>query len=59
MRVLLSNPRWERRLLRFVELSGVGRVMEDGADVGEARASRTNEWIAWEAEEGVARDAHN
>jgi hypothetical protein len=30
IRVLLSNPRWEKRLLRFQELSGVGRVMEDG-----------------------------
>ena len=28
--VLLSNLRWERRLLRFLELSGVGRVVEDG-----------------------------
>jgi hypothetical protein len=24
IRVLLSNPRWESRLLRFLELSGVG-----------------------------------
>jgi len=29
IRVLLSNPRWERRLLRFPELSGVGRVVEE------------------------------
>jgi hypothetical protein len=28
VRVLLSNPRWESRLLRFLELSEVGRVME-------------------------------
>jgi len=28
IRVLLNNPRWERRLLRFLELSGVGRVVE-------------------------------
>jgi hypothetical protein len=30
--VLLSNPRWERRLLRFLEMSGVGRVMAGGRD---------------------------
>jgi len=35
--VLLDNPRWERRLLRFLELSGVGRVIKD---VEEARAAR-------------------
>jgi len=40
VRVLLSNPRWERRLLRFLELSGVGRIVEDGSDVEEARADR-------------------
>jgi hypothetical protein len=32
VRVLLSNPRWERWLLRFLELSGVWRAMEDGVD---------------------------
>jgi len=47
IRVLLSNPRWERRLLRFLELSGVGRVVEDGTDEEEARAARMDEWIAW------------
>jgi hypothetical protein len=26
--ILLSNPRWESRLLRFLELSGVGRYVE-------------------------------
>jgi ribonuclease HI len=33
VRVLLANPRWERRLVKFLELSEVGRVMadEDGA----------------------------
>jgi hypothetical protein len=25
-------PQWERRLLRFLELSGVGRVMDDKQD---------------------------
>jgi hypothetical protein len=32
VRVLLANPRWERRLVKFLELSGVGRVMADGTD---------------------------
>jgi len=53
IRVLLSNPRWERRLLRFLELSGVGRVVEDGTDEDQVRAERMDQWIAWEAEERV------
>jgi hypothetical protein len=32
VRVLLANARWERRLVKFLELSGVGRVMADGTD---------------------------
>jgi len=51
IRVLLSNPRRERRLLRFLELSGVGRVMDDGSDEEEARAAKMDEWIVWEARE--------
>jgi len=35
VRVLLANPRWERRLLK---LSGAGRVMDDGVDEDAARA---------------------
>jgi hypothetical protein len=49
-------PRWEKRFLKFLELSGVGKVLEDGADVEEARASRLDRWIAWEAEERVAHN---
>jgi len=45
--------RLKRRLLRFLELLGVGRV-EDGTDMEEARAARLDGWIAWEAEERVA-----
>ena len=45
--VLLANPRWERRFVRFIELSGVGRVREDGTDEDNARA----EWVVWEAAE--------
>jgi len=53
IRVLLNNPRWERRLLKFLELSGVGKVVEDSTDEEETRAARMDEWIAWEAEERV------
>jgi len=51
VRVLLANPRWERRFVRFLELSGVGRTMVDGTDEGGAHAARMDEWIAWETEE--------
>jgi hypothetical protein len=50
IRVLLSNPRWESRLLRFLELSGVGRRVEGGEDEDEAYAARMDDWIVWETE---------
>jgi hypothetical protein len=53
VRILLANPRWEKRL-RFLELSGVGKVMDDGADEEETRAARMDGWIVWEAGEGGA-----
>jgi len=56
IRVLLSNPRWEKRLLRFLELSGVGRVVENGIDEEAAQAERMDGWIVWEHEERVAED---
>jgi hypothetical protein len=40
------NPRWERRFVKFLELSGVGRTMADGTD----RAARMDEWVIWEVE---------
>jgi len=46
--VLLANPRWERRFVRFLELSGVGRTMADGTDEEAAYAARMDEWIVWE-----------
>jgi hypothetical protein len=52
IRALLSNPRWERRLIRFLELSGVGRLVEGGKDEEEAHAEKMDQWIVWEAEEG-------
>jgi len=45
VRVLLSNPRWERRLLSFLELSGIGRTMADGIDEDGAQAIAMDEWI--------------
>jgi hypothetical protein len=32
LKVLLSSPRWERRLLRFLDLSGVSKIVENGVD---------------------------
>ena len=40
VRVLLANLGWERRFVKFPELSGVGRVMADGTDEGSARAAK-------------------
>ena len=52
--VLLKNPRWERHLLRFLELAGERRLVE-GEDVEETRGARLDEWIAREAKERVAK----
>ena len=52
IRVLLSKPRWERRLLRFSELSAVWRVMKDGIDEEETCAARLEDgWVTWEMDE--------
>jgi ribonuclease HI len=48
IRTLLANPRWEKRLLRFLELSGAGRIVASGEDEEEAWARRMDEWIVWE-----------
>jgi hypothetical protein len=55
VRVLLANPRWEERLLRFLELSGVGRVVASGTDEDEAWARRMDDWIVWEVREEAVR----
>jgi hypothetical protein len=52
-RRLLADPRWERRFVHFLELSGVGRTMADGVDEESAYASRMDTWIAWEADEAT------
>jgi hypothetical protein len=40
VQVLLANPRWERWLVKFLELSGMGRVV---ADENGARAAKMDE----------------
>jgi hypothetical protein len=47
----------ERKPLRFLELSGVERAMDDGVDEAEARTARLDGWIIWEAVDWVARRA--
>jgi hypothetical protein len=54
LRVLLANPRWEKRLLRFLELSGAGRMVANEVDEEEAWARRMDEWIVWEDGKDVA-----
>jgi hypothetical protein len=49
VRVFLANPRWGRRFVKFLELSGVGRVMADGTDEDGARAAKMDEWVVWDA----------
>jgi ribonuclease HI len=53
VRRLLADPRWEKRFMRFFELSGVGRTLADGTDEESAYAVRMDTWIAWETEEAV------
>jgi hypothetical protein len=53
VRRLLADPRWEKRFVRFLELSGVGRTLADGTDEESAYAARMDTWIAWETEEVV------
>jgi hypothetical protein len=48
LRVLLANPRWEKRLLRFLELSGAWRTVASGVDEEEASAQNMDDWIVWE-----------
>jgi len=55
VRVLLANPRWQRRFVRFLELTEVGRTVADGTDEDGARAARVDEWVAWETKTEDAR----
>jgi len=54
IRVLLSNPRWEKRPILFLELSGVGRIVESAVDEEAAQAERLDGWVIWECEERAA-----
>jgi hypothetical protein len=51
VRRLLADPRWEKRFVHFLELSGVGRTLADGIDEESAYAARMDTWIAWETED--------
>jgi hypothetical protein len=53
--MLLASPRWEKRLLHFLELLGVGRIMENGEDDEEVRAAGRDGWIIWEDKADMAR----
>jgi hypothetical protein len=44
VRRLLADPRWEKRFVRFLELSGVGRTLADGTDEESAYAARMDTW---------------
>jgi len=37
--------------LRFLEESGIGRIVESGEDEDDIRAAHMDGWIAWEHEE--------
>jgi hypothetical protein len=50
----LAEPRWEKRFVRFLELSGMRRTLSDGTDEESAYATRMDTSIAWEMEDGVA-----
>jgi hypothetical protein len=54
VRRFLADPRWEKRFVRFLELSGVGWTLADGTDEESAYAARMDTWIAWETEEEAA-----
>jgi hypothetical protein len=45
---LVPFPRWERRLLGFLEATGVGRVVESEEHEEERRATRLDGWIVGE-----------
>jgi hypothetical protein len=51
VRRLIADPRWEKRFVHFLELSGVGRTMADGVDEESAYAARMDTWIVWETED--------
>jgi hypothetical protein len=48
IKALLANPRWESRLLHFLELSGVGRIVQDGSCEDESWGVRMDNWVAWD-----------
>jgi hypothetical protein len=47
-KTIIRQTRWEKRFVRFLELSGVGRTLADGTDELSANAARMDTWISWE-----------
>ena len=45
VRVLLANPRWEGRFVRFLELPGMGRTMADGTDEDSVHTTKIDERV--------------
>jgi hypothetical protein len=41
---LLGNPRWEKRLLKFLAISGVGKIGPDKVDDEICRITRYDKW---------------
>jgi hypothetical protein len=54
--VLLANPGWEKRLPRFLEMTGVGRVV-NAVEIEESRATWMDGWIPREGRESGAPGA--
>jgi hypothetical protein len=50
---LLADPRREKRFVRSLELSGVGRTLADGTEEESAYAARMDTWIVWETEDAA------
>jgi hypothetical protein len=48
IKALLANPWWESRLLHFLDLSGVGRRVEDGSCEDENWGVKMDNWVAWD-----------
>jgi hypothetical protein len=48
VRALLASPKWESRLVFFLKLSGVGRVVERDRDEEAGRGERADGWIVWD-----------
>jgi hypothetical protein len=53
VRVLLANPKWEKGLLRYLEVTGVVRAVY-GVDIEESGATWMDGRILWQVGDGGA-----